>query len=184
MSQIEVSYEEMKQIVTKEIQKCPHVYLATSVGDFVTVRRMGFVSDGLKIWCVTDIDSRKYKQIQANPNVAIAGGGNLQIEGVASLKGHPMDERNSDYIQVLQEKNPEMYARVSRPGRNLQRPGTRLIEVIPKRVALNAFTANWDIEPDFQPHILVLNTINEKAHKIFVSGGNFTEAFKTPVYKE
>ena len=105
MSQIELSYEEMKQKVIKDIQKHPRLYLATSEGEFVTVRRMGFVSDGLKIWFVTDLESRKYKQIMANPKVAIAGGDDLQIEGVASLKGHPFDE--PEFIKAYKETQPD-----------------------------------------------------------------------------
>ncbi|MBD3206595.1 hypothetical protein GF319_09680 [Candidatus Bathyarchaeota archaeon] len=74
MSQVEVSYNEMEQRVIEELEKHPHLYLATSVDDFVTVRRMGFVNDGLKIWMVTDELSRKYEQIMKNSRVAIAAG--------------------------------------------------------------------------------------------------------------
>jgi len=119
MSQIELSYEDMKQEMIKEIQKHPHGYLATSEGEFVTVRRMGLVSDGLTIWCLTSEQTRKYKQIMANPNVAIAAGDYLQIEGVASLKGHPRDEENSVFIKAFREQLPDRYERSLRPGRIL-----------------------------------------------------------------
>jgi len=179
MSQIEVSYEDMKKKIIEEIQKHSRMYLATSYGNFVTVRRMGPVPDGLKIWFLTNVDSRKYQQIMANPNVAIAAGDDLQIEGVASLKGHPLAEENSDYIKVFKENRPEMYERSSRPGRILQRPGTRVIEVTPRRIALNVWTANWDLEPEFQPYMVILNTVKEKAYKM--SG---TEGYNAPAYRE
>ena len=79
MSQIEVPYEEAKQQIIDEIQKNAKGYLATSEGDLVTVRRMGLISSGLTIWCITTDNSRKVKQIIANPNVAIAAGDFLQI---------------------------------------------------------------------------------------------------------
>ena len=179
MSQIELSYEETKKKVIDEIQKHSRMYLATSQGDTVTVRRMGPVPDGMTIWFLTDIDSRKYKQMMTNPNVALAAGDDLQIEGVASLKGHPLDEENSDYVKVFRENRPDMYERSSRSGRILQRPGTRLIEVTPRRVALNVWTANWDLEPDFQPYMLILNTEKEKAYRV-----KSLELSGAPAYRE
>ena len=49
MSQVEASYDEMKQMVIDEIGKHRIMYLATSEGEHVTVRRMGLVSNGLRI---------------------------------------------------------------------------------------------------------------------------------------
>ena len=79
MSQVEVSYDDMKKKVIEELERHPYIYLATSVDDFVTVRRMGFVNDSLKIWMVTDVSSRKYEQIMKNPQIAIAAGGDLHL---------------------------------------------------------------------------------------------------------
>lgn len=179
MSQVELSYEEAKQKMIEEIKKHHRMYLATSEGDFVTVRRMGPVPDGLTIWFLTDVNSRKYKHLIMNSNVALAAGDDLQIEGVASLKGHPLDDENSDYIKVFKENRPEMYERSSRPGRILQRPGSRLIEVTPRRIALGVWTANWDLEPDFEPYMIILNTDKEEAHKI-----KSMELAKAPAYEE
>ena len=180
MSQIEVSYDESRERIAQEIRKYPHLYLATSEGEFVTVRRMGFVSEDLRIWFVTDKESRKYNQIAANLNVAIAGGDELQIEGVASLKGHPMDEENSDYISAFRELRPELFEIVSRPGRNLQRKGTRVIEVNPRRILFNVYSRNWDLETDFNPHALVLNIPQEKAYRMF--GTNIMDVYQNPAY--
>ena len=91
MSQIELSYEDLKQEMIKEIQKHELVFLATSERELVTNRMVRLVSNGLSFFFLTNVNSRKYKQIMANPNVAIAAGG-LQIEGMASLKGHPQEE--------------------------------------------------------------------------------------------
>lgn len=184
MSQVEASYEEMKQKVIDEIEKHRKIYLATSVGDHVTVRRVGVISDGLKMWFVTDHESRKYKQIEINPNVAVALGDNLQIEGIATLKGHPMDVENSDYIQAFKLQFSEMYERVSRPGRNLQRKGSRVIEVYPTRVSLGVAKLEWDLEPDFKPYTLILNTAREKAFKIYGTKENLTDSYKTSAYNE
>jgi general stress protein 26 len=174
----------MEQRVIEELEKHPHLYLATSVDDFVTVRRMGFVNDGLKIWMVTDELSRKYEQIMKNSRVAIAAGGDLQLEGGAILKGHALDAVNSDYIDVFRSKKPEMYDRVSRPGRNLQRPGTRLIEVSPKRIVVNFLSIDWDKELDLKPHSLLLDLGSKKAYRLFGSKEDVTGIYKTSAYKE
>lgn len=179
MSQVEIPYEDAKQKMIEEIQKHHRMYLATSEEDFVTVRRMGPVPDGLKIWFLTDVNSRKYKHLIKNSNVALAAGDDLQIEGIASLKGHPLEDKNSDYIKIFKENRPEMYERSSRPGRILQRPGSRLIEVVPRRIALGVWSANWDLIPDFEPYVIILNIVKEKAYKI-----KSMELGKAPAYME
>lgn len=179
MSQNEISYKDTKQRMIEEIGKHQRGYLATSEGDSVTVRRMGLITDGLTIWCLTDAESRKYRHIMGNSNVAIAAGHDLQLEGVASLKGHPLDEENTGFIKVYRETQPELYERGLREGRILHRQGTRLIEVAPTRIALNVWTPNFDLEPNFHPYLLILNTETEKAYKIVG-----TEGYKEKAYKE
>ncbi len=184
MSQIELSYEDSKRKVIEEIQKHSKMYLATSQGDTVTVRRMGPIPDGLTICFLTDVDSRKYKHMMKNPNVAIAAGDYLQIEGTVSLKGHPLDDENSGFIQVFKENRPEMYERSNRPGRMLQRSGSRLIEISPQRIALTVWTPNYDQEPGFRPYTLIVNTVTEKAYRISGPEGDASGVYKTPAYRE
>ena len=181
MSQIEVPYEEAKQQIIDEIQKNAKGYLATSEGDLVTVRRMGLISSGLTIWCITTDNSRKVSHIKANPNVAIAAGDFLQIEGVASMKGHPMDEENSFFLETFKNQLPELYERSLRPGRNLRRPSSRVIEVVPRRILLSVWTPHFDLE-GFQPYSIILHTDQEKAYKL--SAADPHEVFKASAYKE
>jgi hypothetical protein len=184
MRQIEVSFEESKERIAREIAKCPRLYLATSSGDSVSVRIMGFVSAGLRIWFLTDEKTRKYKQLAANPNMAIAGGDALQIEGVASLMGHPLDEQNSEYLRVFRVHRPEQFERSMRPGRILQREGSRLVEVTPRRILLNVWTLNWDLETDFEPHALILNVPQEKAYEIYGTATDQADMYRNPAYWE
>lgn len=184
MRQVEVSYAESRERIAQQISKCPRLYLATSADNYVTARIMGFVSDGLRIWFVTDERSRKVKQIAANPNVAIAGGDGLQIEGIASLRGHPLDAQNAAYIGVLRDNSPEQFARSMRPGRLLQREHSRLIEVTPTRIMLYVWTPNWDLEADFQPHALILDVPQEKAYEIYGTAADNADMTGNPAYWE
>jgi len=90
MSQSEIPCEELRKEIVEELRKREWCYLATSLQDYVRVGLMRMVSKDLKIWCYTDNRSRKHKQIDENPKVALADR-TLQIEGTATLKGHPLD---------------------------------------------------------------------------------------------
>ena len=121
-----------------EIQKHDHGILATSDGEYVTARKVRLVADRLTIYCFTDRRSRKYQQIMANPNVAIATD-NIQIEGLAPLKGHPLDEENAGFLRAYKEMRPEAYERSSR--RHFpNRPEGRVIEITPRRIMLWSLT--------------------------------------------
>ena len=47
----------------------------------------------------TDKNSGKIKQIMRNPNVALCAG-NVQIEGVAKIGKHPLDESNAEFVEL------------------------------------------------------------------------------------
>ena len=174
MSQIELSYEDLKQEMIKEIEKRQLKILATSEGDFVTAREVRFISDGLTMFCFTDHRSRKYEQIKANPNVAIAVG-NLSIEGVASLKGRPLNEENAKYLETFREKQPDWCEHWSQAG-HFQNPNMRVIDVTPKRIAMYK-TRAFDKVPE--SYLAILNVVKEEAYRLKPS--DFPEA---PAYRE
>jgi general stress protein 26 len=142
MTQIELSYEDLKQEMIKEIRKYEFGFLATSEGVHVTVREIRCIPSGLTIYCFTDQRSRKWKQIMANPNVAIAFCNHrvpkrgLQIEGVASLKGQPLDKENINFIKAYKETQPEAYERSSK-RHFIGLPNLRVIEIVPRIVAFS-----------------------------------------------
>ena len=158
MEKIELSYEDLRYVMLNELKQHERMVLSTSEGEFVTSRTVRCISYGLTIYILTNQNSRKYKQILANPNVALADG-NLQIEGVASLKGHPLKDDNATFIEFLQKELPEVYEYWSHRHFNYQ--GLGLIEVAPRRMALfkgGVFTS--------ETSIYVLNIGEEKAYKL------------------
>ena len=134
MSPTEISYEELKQQVQQRLNKSHYGVLATAEGDFVTARQMMFICNGLTITFITTNTSRKYKQIEVNPNVAVSIG-NMQIEGVASISGRTSDNENAWFLKTFEEIEPKIYE----THRDMcLDPETvwRLIEIAPKRIAI------------------------------------------------
>ncbi len=180
MSQVELSYEELEQDIIEEIQKHMRGYLATTDGESVYVRSMMIVSEDLTIWFLTDKKTRKCRHIEVNPNVAVAIGEILHLEGQAKLKTHPMDEENSAFIKAFQNQHPDIYERSLLPNRILQRPDSIVIEVTPRRIALNIWTPQFD-QKGIMPYIDILNVTKREAHRI--SGiTDVSEFYTTPAY--
>ena len=167
MRQIELSYEELKQEFINELAKLGNegLYqrgiLATSEGDQVTARRMWLIPDGLTLYCHTDGTTRKCKQINANPNVAVVAGF-LQIEGVASVRGHPLAKGNTDFIEAFKESQPEKYESYKSNYQNLERDLV-LIKIEPKRIAMFKYT---DPSSGIERGLHILNVAKEEAHRV------------------
>jgi uncharacterized pyridoxamine 5'-phosphate oxidase family protein len=158
MNQIELSYKDLEYEMTKELKKHERMVLSTSEGSYVTSRTIRCILKGMTIYHLTNQNSRKYKQIASNPKVALAHG-NLQVEGFASLKGHPLREENTAFIEFIQKKQPEVYEYWS--NRHFHYQGLGLIEVTPSRIAL----FKGGVFPS-ETSIYVLDISNEKAYKL------------------
>jgi nitroimidazol reductase NimA-like FMN-containing flavoprotein (pyridoxamine 5'-phosphate oxidase superfamily) len=191
LSQIELSYDDLKQKMITEFQKHDHGILATSDGGYVTARKVRLVYNGLTFFCFTDRRSRKYQQMKANPNVAITAD-NIQIEGAATLKGHPLDEENAVFLRAYKKMRPEAYERSSR--RHFpNRPEGRVVEITPKRVMLWSLTES-DVARNVQASVQseeamrkdlakenymeILDVAKGEAHRVMVS--SLTQA---PAYR-
>jgi general stress protein 26 len=184
MRQVEIPYEELKQEFIKELSKLgseglyQRGILATSKGDHVTARRMRLISDGLTIYCYADLGTRKCKQIMANPNVAVVAGF-VQIEGVASLKGHPFDE--PEFIRAYKESQPEFYEKWSARQPPKHKRNLVVIEVVPKRIALSKYA---DPASGIEEGLYVLNVEKGKAHRIVDFMSLESGPLDAPAYRE
>ena len=169
----EISYDELEQEMIEELKKREWGYLATSKQNYVRVGLMRIVSSGLKVWCYTDKRSRKYQQIMDNSNVGIADR-NLQLEGTAILKGHPLDGENSDYIEAYKTNQPENYERTSNRQFKRSRPEFRVIEIHPTRITLLKMGSRFE-----ENEALILDVVQKKAYR-FLGNSNF----EAQVYQE
>lgn len=112
MSRITCDSYELKEEIITMLEKEKHIVLATCSDGRVTARTMSHVNTGMDIFFQTDKKFLKVEQILKNPRVALCAG-NLQIEGIAELQGHPSDSENSEFCRLYKQKHPhsfEMYA--------------------------------------------------------------------------
>ena len=103
---------ELKEEIITILDREKHIVLATCSDGCVTARTMSHVNAGMDIFFQTDMRFLKVEQILKNPRVALCIG-NLQIEGITELQGHPSDSKNVDFCSLYKQKHPhsfEMYA--------------------------------------------------------------------------
>jgi len=84
------------------------IVLATAYAAKVTARTMSHVNDGLEIMFQTGQNSEKALQMQKNPYVALAVS-NLQIEALATMLGHPLNDCNIHFVNLYKQKFPKYF---------------------------------------------------------------------------
>ncbi|MBN2239438.1 MAG: pyridoxamine 5'-phosphate oxidase family protein [Dehalococcoidales bacterium] len=164
MKQIELIYADATQSILEEIHKHKTGVLATTDGTTVSAREMVFIYDGLTIFCRSEGLFKKFRQIEANANVAIAAG-NIQIEGIASIQGHPLEETNNRFIQLYKEQIPQAYEVACRDY--FPRADCKLIAIIPKKITL--YVAGPSAEKagySFSGYFDILNVEKQTAHRV------------------
>jgi general stress protein 26 len=92
--------------VTAVLQKEKTIILATAADNRVTTRSMSHVNDGMTIYFQTGSGYLKSQQIRINPNVAISVDG-YDIEGKATILGHPLDTENILFAKLYKDKHPQ-----------------------------------------------------------------------------
>ena len=90
--------------------------------------------DGLNLCGFTGSSSRKYKQMQVNKSVAFALN-NIQIEGLVIMKGSPLAPENVRFIELFQEKWPEIY-QFWRKWFEAPNSGARVFTLKPRRIGV------------------------------------------------
>lgn len=105
---MEINYNDLKKEIEIFFQKNQTFVLATSSEDKVSARAIECVNVGLNLMFETDKRSGKIYQIQKNPNIALCAS-NVQIEGIAKIGKHPLDESNRDFIQLYKKKHHYAY---------------------------------------------------------------------------
>lgn len=124
-----LDYEEKKRDVINVLENNQYIVLATGDSKRISARQVWFASDDLKILFITSKAYDKYKQIEKNNNVALCLE-NVQMEGVATIKGHPNLEENSKEKSICLNKNKDVFEKYSKYK------NTVLIEIVVQHVKM------------------------------------------------
>jgi uncharacterized pyridoxamine 5'-phosphate oxidase family protein len=81
---MDVNYTELSNEIIKLLEETSTIVLATCDGVQISARTMNLVNDGLVIYFQTGKNGEKGKQINENPNVAMAFD-NVQIKAIAQF---------------------------------------------------------------------------------------------------
>lgn len=93
-------FSEKLKLFFNDLGKGRKMVLSTSENDRVSSRMMSVVQSDGRFYFQTDKELRKYHQLSANRNVALCID-NIQIEGICSELGHPLE--NSAFCSIFQE---------------------------------------------------------------------------------
>ena len=126
----ELDYEKLAKEIMKQLRSLKEIVLATSADGRVTARLMAPLSDRLTLLMSTGGNSQKVAQMRQNPNIALAIG-NLKIEAVAELYGHPGE--HPTFLGSYAKKFP-LYAKLYKSS-----PEDMLVIAHPTKIALYKF---------------------------------------------
>jgi len=96
------------EVFYKLIGKYNKMVLATSANNRTTARMVSCIIDSETIYFQTDKTFLKYEQILENSKVALCLS-NIQIEGIASVLGHPMDKEHSFFAYSFEKYCTESF---------------------------------------------------------------------------
>jgi uncharacterized pyridoxamine 5'-phosphate oxidase family protein len=148
----DLNFDEKKEELISFLDSRDNKYmaLATSHNDRVQARMILVASEGLDIYFFTWKHSRKFKQIEKNPQVALCKD-TFQIEGTAKILGSLSDKNIRKFTDIMRRKCPNAVKRWE------QRPGMVLLRIEPV-LAVNGASSNGDSYIDY------LDLANQKAY--------------------
>ncbi|MFL0270089.1 inorganic diphosphatase [Candidatus Clostridium radicumherbarum] len=148
---IELDFTQEKDEVLHMLRNKKTMCLATSAYNRVTARSMSCIVINEKIYFQTDKTFLKYNQIMNNPYVALCVD-NIQIEGLANIKGHPYSDRNKYFIEKFKREHNGSFLNYSHMENEI------VVEVKPSLITL------WKYK-DGKPFRDFLDFINGKASR-------------------
>lgn len=146
----QLNYEIELEKVCEQIEKNKLAVLATCSNNIPTARTMSIVFFDKKIYFQTSIEYLKYKQISENINVALCIF-NIQIEGVAKLKGKTIE--NDKFIEIYKKHHEDSYKKYSKLDTS------RLIEITPKKFTI------WDYDNNGKPSRIFIDLDTKNAYR-------------------
>lgn len=131
--------------------------LATCSEGRVSARTVSTINKGLLIYFQTDLNFLKCRQIKEKPNVALCVG-NIQIEGRATIKGHPLDDPY--FTTHYQKQHSSAFEKYSHLKDNV------IIEVEPELITF------WKYTEDSKPYRDFIDVKEQKAYREYYQRTN------------
>ncbi len=131
---MQLDYNEALKSVHELLASKKVMVLATSLDNRVTARSMSCVFMDNKICLQTDSHFLKYHQMIVNPRVALAVD-NIQVEGRATIKGHPLEEENRGFAGLFKEVHSSSYKSYSHMENEV------VVEIAPTLITLWRYEA-------------------------------------------
>ena len=104
----ELDFEKLKDRCLKILDKNKYISVATAIDNQVRVRVVDYANVELSIGFVTWENTVKMEHIKKNPFVSLCID-NLQIQGTATVSGHPQLNENKTFWEKYLERNPNPY---------------------------------------------------------------------------
>ncbi len=150
---MQLDYNEAVKSVHELLASKRVMVLATSLDNRVTARSMSCVFIDNKICLQTDRDFLKYHQIIDNPRVALAVD-NIQVEGRATIKGHPFEAENRGFTEAFKAVHSSSYHNYSHMENEV------VVEIVPTLITL------WRYE-EGRPFRDFLDLVNQQATRAY-----------------
>jgi general stress protein 26 len=153
ISPMEINYDELAAEAVHFLDQHNILVFATASADRVTARAMSCVHIGLAIYFQTSNMSVKYQQIVANPKVALCAG-NMQLEGLAAIRKHPLESVNAEFRELYQRAHPGFFKAYS------HLPAEVVIAVEPHLMTF------WKYTDDHKPYREFLHVLEHRAVRV------------------
>lgn len=148
---MDINYSQLEKEILENLGNKAVLVVATSKDNRVTARSLSCIINDKKIYFQTDKNFIKYQQIISNPKVALCIN-NIQIEGIATPIGHPLENKNAWFKKLYKEYYPQSFDNYSKMKNEV------IIEVNPTYITLWKYIDNKPLR-DY------LDLINKKAQR-------------------
>ncbi len=103
-----MEFAELQERCIKFLNDRKFISVATSYRDQVRSRVVDYVNDGLRIGFLTWDHTVKIEHLKNNPRVSLCVDA-LQIEGTATISGHPALAGNAALMEIYKQRHPTPY---------------------------------------------------------------------------
>lgn len=147
---MDINYNVSLEELFKQLGNSKVMVLATSHDNRVTARNMSCVIYNHKIYFQTEDIFVKVDQIRNNPRVALCVD-NIQIEGIARIKGHPAQD--AEFIETFKKYFKGSYDKFTLLRRQIY------VEIEPTFITL------WKYLDGNKPYRDFIDCVNQRAYR-------------------